>query len=40
VTDDGSHGSALSKSNVIRWVSVGSTTTNCESNAFRWEGHV
>jgi hypothetical protein len=40
VTNDGSHGSSLSKSNVIRWVSAGSTAPNCESNSFHWEGHV
>jgi hypothetical protein len=40
VIKDGSCGSALSKSNVIRRVSAGSTTPNCESNAFHWEWHV
>jgi hypothetical protein len=40
VTKDGSRGSSLSKSNVNRRVSVRSTTLDCESNAFHWEGKV
>jgi hypothetical protein len=40
VTKDGSRGYALSKSNVIRQVSMGSTTPNCGSNSFHWEGDV
>jgi hypothetical protein len=37
-TSEGRHGSMLSKSKVIRWVFVGSTTPNCESKAFLCEG--
>jgi hypothetical protein len=39
-TRDGRCGYDLSKSKVIRWVSVGSTSPNCERKSIIWEGHV